>query len=51
MLFVGLVALVAAAGGRRRSPEVVAWLMLGVALGLTAGLAWALRRHALWPPR
>jgi O-antigen/teichoic acid export membrane protein len=51
MLFVGLVALVVAAGGRRRSPEVVAWLMLGVAVVLTAALTWALRRHALWPPR
>jgi O-antigen/teichoic acid export membrane protein len=50
MLFVGLVALVVAAGGRRRSPEVVAWLMLGVAVVLTAALTWALRRHALWPP-
>jgi O-antigen/teichoic acid export membrane protein len=49
LLFAGLLAL--AAGGSRRSPEAVAALMVAVAVLLTAGLAGALRGHALWPPR
>ena len=51
MLFVGLVALLAAAGGSRRSPLTVAWLMLAVGLVLTAALTFMLRGHGLWPPR
>jgi O-antigen/teichoic acid export membrane protein len=48
LLFAGLLALVA---GGSRAPEAVALLMLAVAALLTAGLAAALWRHALWPPR
>ena len=51
MLVVGLVTLLVAADGARRPPETVAWLMLAVALVLTAALAGALRGHGLWPPR
>jgi O-antigen/teichoic acid export membrane protein len=51
MLFIGLIALLVASDGGRRSPETVAWLMLGVAVILTMALALTLQRHALWPPR
>jgi O-antigen/teichoic acid export membrane protein len=51
MLFIGLVALLAASGGARRSPLPIAWLMLAVAVVLTVALLWMLRRHRLWPPR
>jgi O-antigen/teichoic acid export membrane protein len=51
MLLVGMLALLAAADGARRPPESVAWLIFAVTLVLTAGLAWVLRGHGLWPPR